>query len=828
VEKRRSNLSWEEIRKGFYSTGNAPDVLPARTRLVDEEILEAYSEFLAGAFGENLALLAVGGYGRRELFPYSDIDLLFLVEQPPQEGVRKEALSRFLREIWDSGLRLSHSVRTVADCCEIHDGNIELSVSLLDMRHLAGSSALYQKLEARFPKFIAGQKDEISKQLLRLTRARHAKFHETIYHLEPNIKETPGALRDLHLIDWLGKLRPAGAGDIREDLDAARQFIFTLRCFLHYESRRDNNALTFDAQEQICDQPFIAEKDPAQFMRQYFRHARGVYGEALRAIERAEGPGGGLLASFRDWRSRLSNADFTVSRERIFLRSPQQLDADPLLVIRLFTFVARHGIRPSLDTERRVAGHLPALISYYASPRALWPALQELLSLPHAALALRLMLDNGVLKAIVSEWERIECLVVRDFYHRYTVDEHSLMAIQSLLYLSEDPDPARKKFALLFEEVELRSVLLFALLLHDIGKGSGREHVEESLELAWQIMDRIQVPVEHRQLVHFLIDKHLELSSVTASRDLDDPGTAEYLAHKIGTVERLKMLTLLTYADISAVNPGAMTPWRLDQLWRVYLITHQELTRELDSERIGGDPELGVEIPLDPELRTFLEGFPTRYLRTHTLDEIQQHAALARRSRAYGVAVELVRSGGVYRLDLVSRDRPFLFASLAGALSSFGMNILKAEAFANREGHVLDTFTFSDPHRTLELNPVESDRLQVMVQRVALGKVEVRELLQNRPKPSPPSRRSKVSASVSFDGSASQSATLVEIVAEDRPGLLYDLASVLSTNGCNIEVVLIDTEAHKALDVFYVTTGGRKLSAEEQDTLRQNMLQICT
>jgi [protein-PII] uridylyltransferase len=586
--------------------------------------------------------------------------------------------------------------------------------------------------------------------------------------------------------------------------------------------------LTFDAQEEICDQPFIAEKDPAQWMRQYFRHARAIHSDALRAIERAEGPGGGLMASFRDWRSRLSNADFTVSRERVYLKAPQQLETDPLLVLRLFTFVARHGIRLALDTERRVVEHLPALAAYYASPRSLWPALQELLALPHATLALRLMLDTGVLKALIPEWERIECLVVRDFYHRYTVDEHSLIAIQNLLYLPEDADPARKRFALLLEEVELRSVLFFALLLHDIGKGSGGGHVEESLKLAWQIMDRIQVPVEHRQMVHLLIDKHLELSSVIASRDLDDPATAEYLAHKIGTVERLKMLTLLTYADISAVNPGAMTPWRLDQLWRVYLVTHHELNRELDSERITGKPELGTGTPLDPGTAAFLEGFPTRYLRTHSLEEIKQHADLERRSRTVGVALDLIRQQAVYRMDLVSRDRPFLFASLAGALSSFGMNILKAEAFSNRQGLVLDTFTFSDPHRTLELNPVEAERLQMVVQRVALGRVEVRELLQNRPKPAPLSRRSKVNASVSFNGSASQSATLIEIIAEDRPGLLYDLASALSTNGCNIEVVLIDTEAHKALDVFYVTAGGRKLSAEEQNALRQSMLEICT
>ncbi len=820
-------MSWEEIRDAFHANGDASIVLAYRTRLVDEEILETYSEFLAPAFGEKLALLAVGGYGRRELFPYSDIDLLLLVEQPPEEGARKEALARFLRELWDSGLRISHSVRTVAECAELHDNNIELSISLLDRRHLGGSATLYEKLEGRFPKFLAAQRVELIRQLLALTRSRHAKFNETIYHLEPNVKDTPGALRDLHLIDWLAKLRPAGEAQSFEDLESARQFMFSLRCFLHYEARRDNNALTFDAQEEICDHPFIPERDPARWMRRYFRHARAIYNEALRAIERAEGPAAGLLASFRDWRSRLSNADFTVSRERVFLKAPQQLETDPSLAVRLFIFIARHGVRPALDTERRTCDHLPAIIEHYSTPRSLWPSLDELLSLPYAGLALRAMLDTGVLKAIIPEWERIECLVVRDFYHRYTVDEHSLISIRNLLELNGSDDPRRKRAAVLLEEVEHRSVLFFALLLHDIGKGGGDGHVEASLKLAWQIMDRIQVPVDHRQTVHFLIGKHLELSSIMNARDLDDPATAEYLAHTVGTVERLKMLTLLTYADISAVNPTAMTPWRLEQLWRVYYITHQELTRELDTERITTEMALEGEQPLEPRIAAFLEGFPTRYLRTHSLDQIKAHAEIEGRSRQTGVAVELTRQEGAYRLDLVSRDRPFLFASLAGALSSFGMNILKAEAFANRQGVVLDTFTFADPHRTLELNPSEADRLRVVLQRVALGRVEVRALLQNRPKPTPLSRRTKVQPSVSFDAKASTSSTLIEIVAEDRPGLLYDLASALSTKGCNIEVVLIDTEANKAMDVFYVTAGGAKLSADQQATLRESMLQIC-
>ncbi len=313
----------------------------------------------------------------------------------------------------------------------------------------------------------------------------------------------------------------------------------------------------------------------------------------------------------------------------------------------------------------------------------------------------------------------------------------------------------------------------------------------------------------------FLIGRHLELSAVLQSRDVFDPQTIRDVAHRVETVERLKALTLLTYADISAVNPIVMTPWRAEQLLHLYLMVYNELTRELDAERIEALPSG------PPERVQFLEGFPTRYLRTHSDAEIDEHMAMKERSRERGVAVDIRRLESAWQLTLVARDRPGLFASVAGTLSSFGINILKAEAFSNRRGLVLDTFTFADPLRNLDLNATEADRLRSIVDRVIAGKADVRELLKNRPKPAPPSRRARIPARVTFNSEASNSATLIEIVAEDRPGLLYDLASAISLHGGNIEVVLIDTEAHKAMDVFYVTAEGKKLEAAKQQLLAE-------
>ena len=478
-------------------------------------------------------------------------------------------------------------------------------------------------------------------------------------------------------------------------------------------------------------------------------------------------------------------------------------------VLELFEFVARHGVLPSFEAEQQIQDRLPRLRGHFgelqpATP--LWPAVARILGLPYSPRAVRAMHDCGVLGAVFPELDGIECLVVRDFYHRYTVDEHTLVAMQNLL-------EAGGQYKDLRGEIREPAALMFALLFHDSGKGAvGEGHVDVGLRLAHSAAGRIRIPAPERDFVAFLIRRHLLLSTVMQSRDVFDPQTLHDLAQQVETVERLKALTLITYADISAVNPSAMTPWRAEQLWQLYLMVYGQLNRELESERIE---QVSSE---------FLRGLPKRYLRTHTPEEIEEHIALEERSRgpkATGVAVDVKRREAAWQLTLVAADHPGLFAAAAGCISSFGMNIVKAEAFSNRQEVVLDTFTFEDPHRTLDLNPSEVDRLRSVAERAIAGKLNVRDLLCNRPKKPLPSRKAGIAPRISFDGAASQSATLVEIVAEDRPGLLYDLASAISATGANIEVVLIDTQAHKAIDVFYVTAGGKKLDEAQQTALEE-------
>ena len=739
----------------------------------------------------DITVVAVGGYGRSELFPYSDVDLLLLTGALPTPAQR-EPISEMLRQLWDAKLRISQSVHTPQECCEIQEGNLELTISLLDRRLLCGDPARFEQLQKLFPKFLNSERNNIIGHLGRMTRGRHAKYGDTIYHLEPNVKEHPGGLRDLHVIHWLQQLKTFET----EPLDEPRAYLFDLRSRLHEHFGRDNNVLNFEAQEWISD-------DPGRWMRGYYRNAREIFRSLGRALEASEPVSAGLLSNFRDWRARLSNSEFTVSREKVLLRTPPLLETDPGIVMRLMQFIARHQLPLARDTEVRLAKVGPI--------ECRWPDLKALLSLPRCVNAIRAMSDLGLLQRILPEWSRIDCLVVRDFYHRYTVDEHTLVTLQMIEELKNFKDTAHLRFSSLLSEIDRPALLRLALVLHDIGKGSGEDHATKSVVIGREAMARWGVPQEEQDVVLFLVERHIELSSVMTSRDLGDASTARKIVERTGTIERLKLLTLLTYADISAVNPTAMTPWRLEQLWQTYLVGHAEFTRELESDRIHAPEKTSVETA------AFLEGLPTRYQKTHTPEQIAAHVEFARQ----GNAVQVARAGASYEATIVARDRPFLLVAISGALASFGMNILKAEAFTNSLGQTLDSFVFEDPHRTLELNPDELDRLKDTLLRAVLGKVDVAALMQKRRRTAV---KKPIQPSVSFTNDVSDTSTLIEIVAEDRPGLMYDLTCAISSAGANIEVVLLDTEAHRALDVFYVTADGGKLSEERMEHLKAELI----
>lgn len=531
-------------------------------------------------------------------------------------------------------------------------------------------------------------------------------------------------------------------------------------------------------------------------------------------------------------------------RGRIFVRRPTAFADDPLLILRLFELMARHGLSLSRETEKLVRSEIGSASTQGIRPAQIWHHFTRILIQPHAAEALRTMHRLGLLTELFPEFAAIDSIVMRDFYHRYTVDEHSFMTIENLHRLRRDKSKTprketsgaghtwERKFGEILSELEQPEVLYFTLLFHDVGKGMPEfeNHVDGSLAALERIQERLKIPEHAWEAIQFLVASHLEMSEASQRRDVFDPETVRRFAEVVGTTERLKMLCLLTYTDICSVNPEALTPWKAELLWQLYAATANHLTRSVDDERLRITEESAEELEkvlavlgaqtAPEDLRTFLEGFPRRYAVTHSPDQIAAHFEMARRLIREPIAVEIDQRHSHFDLTVVTADRPYLFASITGTLAAWGMNIVKADAFSNAAGMVLDTFTFVDIHRTLELNPSEIDRLKQNLIDVLKGKLQTEKLLGGRDraeKASPP--KIEVATRVRFDMESSSHSTLLELVAQDRPGLLYDVSSVLADQGCNIEIALIDTEGLRAIDVFYLTCRGGKLDPATQEAV---------
>lgn len=843
---------FSRVRCAFDADGDGLAASIARSQLVDRVTLELYQAHLSGysETSNDLCVAALGGYGRQELFPHSDIDLLFLSADNVTLAQYREPIGDFVRSLWDLGLRASQTCRTLDECSVLHRDNMEFNVALVDLRYIAGPAALFSELrDVKIPRLLGKEGKTLLTDLIKMTRLRHAKYSNTIFHLEPNIKEVPGSFRDFHVARWLRMIselessqRWAPSEDLfpqryRDVADEAFRFLSATRCFLHYHHERDDNRLSYELQEKAAQKGIgisIGQKlGAADWMRAYFRHARTVNRLASDIIEEVQPGRLALYNLYRDWRSRVSNLDFSAVRGEIFLRLPPEA-RDISYLMRLFEFVARHGLELSHEAERWAEQALAAGLGRQDYPD-FWQHFCRILGLQHAIEALRAMHRLGWLEEFFPEFRVIDALVVRDFYHRYTVDEHSLLTIQDLYALRSTEIEWEKKFAEILSEIEDPSLLVFSLLFHDVGKGMPVEHhTDGSLRAVDQIFERLHVKKEDRKMVRFLIGNHLEMSMAFQRRDIFDSETIRHLKEIVGSPERLKMLCLLTYADIKSVNPEALTPWKAEMLWTLYVATSNALSRSLDTDRILP----GQKMPADnrtsscdsteklPEpARKFLEGFPKRYLRTHTPEELETHYCMAESLPDGPVQSTLQDHKHYWELTVLTRDRPRLFASLTGVLASWGMNIVAAEAFANHEGTILDTFRFVDLFHTLDLNPVEQGNLRQTIHDVLTGQKSLEDLMRGRIRAQGPSRSTlKVPTRIRFDDASSGHSTLLELSTQDRPGLLYQISSLLSDHACNIEVAIVDTQGHKAIDVFYLTVSGKKLTPSKQQNIEDALL----
>ena len=774
-----------------------------------------------------VAVFAVGGYGRRHVCLHSDVDVL-VVFGGPIGATDEQFLRGFLHPLWDHGLDVSHQIRELDDFARLDTSNPTFLPALVDARPVAGSPGLLG-LVAAFADATAARLF-IVESLSRLIDERHAAFNDTRYQLEPDVKEAPGALRDLTALRTIARVTqpalldrlPAG----RATLEEAEDFLLRVRSILHLDAHRNQNVLDHEMQEKVAQILRYPGATPRQrverLMSEYFRHARSV-SRALEWTRRmAPLPAGRNLVRSRDGVRFVDSAEARTRPESWLQVFQAAIDSGSPVADDAIGLIQDHIHLCVAEDFCRAAGDRAALLAFL-KPR---PGLYAQLSQMH---------DCGLLGGIFPEFAAISCRVVRDFYHKYTVDEHTLLAIRNLERLAAPCTPGRERFAALLADLRAPELLVVSLLFHDVGKWREEEHASESVRMARQVLERLQLQAEDGELVEFLIENHLRMSVAAFKRDTEDPEMVRQFAELVGIEERLKMLCLLTLVDIGAVSPETLTPWREELLWRLYVDTYNQLTLGYGDEVIDRTQKdlsaLMSRRPLHlPEsaIRQFVEGLPRRYLRLFRPEAVFQHVQLARDIQPDHVHAALERNGPTWEVTVVTLDKPFLFSNICGVLSSLGMDILRGQAMTNPNGLVLDHFEFADRERFLELNADGRAHFLRALEAVVSGELDVTTRLRAREQ-SVLHHRSGIprfAPVIHCDNSSSRRYTIVEIIANDAVGLLHRISRVISRHGCAVDLVLIGTEGETAIDVFHITAGGAKLTATGQTELTTELTRL--
>ena len=778
--------------------------------------------FDAPPTAQPVAILALGGYGRRHLTLHSDVDLLVLFEGPIGADEAR-FLRGFLHPLWDLPLVVGHQVRELADFARLETDNPEFLLALLDARRVVGDPALHSRFAAAFhrPETHASILD----LLQRLIDERHAKFNGTLYQLEPDTKDAPGALRDLLAARTIARLTDPGLLDRgpadSARLDDAEDFLLRVRSVVHLERKRNQNVLSHELQETAAHTLGYAgepQRRVERLMSDYFRHARIVSRSLEWARKTAPIPVGMNLVRSNDG-IRFVDAPRAAREPHTWIHAFQAaIDHGTAVADEALALIQQHVDRYAAEDFFPTEHEQHALLHFLAPRPGLYARLSE-------------MHDRGLLGRIFPEFQGIFSRVVRDFYHKYTVDEHTLLTIRNLERLTEPSTPSRQRFAGLLADLAAPELLVLSLLFHDVGKWRDEDHAVESVRLAQQMFDRLALPAESRAIIEFLIGNHLRMSIVAFRRDTEDPDIVKAFADLVGIEERLKMLCLLTLVDVEAVSLETLTPWREELLWRLYVDTYNHLTLGYGDERIQHD-QSGVADLLagrpaelsESEIRRFLEGLPRRYLQLFAREAIYQHVRLSRDITPDHVHAALEHRGATWELTVVTLDKPFLFSNICGVLSSFGMDILRGHAMTNPNGLVLDIFQFTDEDQYLALNADGRERFLEVLEETVSGRVDVTARLHARAHSVLHDGRVRRFAPVIHaDTHSSRRYTILDIIASNAIGLLHGISRVISRHGCNVDLVLISTEGAKAIDVFHITADGAKLPAVAEAALTSDL-----
>ena len=835
----------EVIRQGHREGASGEAVVAQVTAMTDLLVQKLYRSICRDIWPgqprplDQIALVALGGYGRGELNPYSDIDLMFLHNGRDPQRV-EDIANKVLYFLWDMRLDVGYSVRTPDDCVEMAQADSTVRTALLDARLVIGNRHLFRQFEkVLISQIVTKGSDSFIRNKVEERRKRLEKYGSSIYILEPNLKEGEGGLRDLHTALWIAKIRYKVTdprelivkGIISEEeyqaYHQALSYLWRIRNELHYRAGRKNDQLTFESQINLAS--FFGYEDRGkslaveQFMQDYYRHATRVEHLASSIITRCSFRDEGPMKFLGYFTRRPIGEGFYVLKGELIIPDESVIARDPARLMKLFEYAQKQGVKLNIKVKELVRKNLHLVNDRFRRSREVNQSFFNILnSRKGVPETLRLMHHLEFLIHYIPEFERTYCKVQHDLYHIYTLDIHSLFAVEELVRLWEgghrDDLPLLTRLA---GEVENRTVISLAVLFHDIGKGEGSRHAERGADMMPTISRRMGLSRQESEQLEFLVRRHLDMAHIAQRRDLNDEKMIIEFARRMGTTDNLKKLYLLTYADIRAVGPDVWTGWKGMLLQELYDKTFQVLERgnfrlEASGERTK-TVKKKVAALLEDELpatavRQELKAMTTRHLLSNPPEHLAAHVRLLHELGSQTPLImkvvheQLDQDKGYSNFTICTFDHPGLFARITGVMAANGMNILGAQLHTGSNGKVLDILKVNSPKGFIITDENRWQRLRHDMEQVLSGVVNVKSLVERQlqqpsfmegVKPRFPTR-------VEIDNEISEEYTVIDIFTHDTVGLLYRIASTLTELGLYIDVSKISTKVDQAADVFYV------------------------
>lgn len=815
---------------------------------------------------ERIAVVAVGGYGRGTLAPGSDVDLLFLFPHK-QTAWGESVVEAMLYPLWDLKLKVGHSVRSVDDCIREARADMTIRTALLEARFLCGDRALFEEMKRRFgAEVVEGTAQEFTEAKLAERETRVARAGASRYLVEPNVKDGKGGLRDLNTLFWIAKyayrvedpedLVAAGLFDRKEMqmFQRSEEFLWRVRCWMHFITGRAEERLSFDLQRQVTNAIGYAGRSgqaPVErFMKAYFLVAKDV-GDltaiVCAALEaRHEKPRATLTRLLGSFTARkrvraLGHPDFTLKGQRLAVVDDDAFERDPVNLLRLYEIASRDDLAIHPDTSRLVTQSLKLVTAQLRNdPEANKIFLEILTARRSPEVVLRRMNESGLLGRFIPDFGRIVAMMQFNMYHHYTVDEHLIRSIGVLAEIDAGQLETEHPLAnSIISTISNRRALYVALFLHDIAKGRPEDHSLAGARIARKLGPRLGLTEAQTETAAWLVEHHLDMSTVAQSRDLGDPKTIESFAATVQSLERLKLLLILTIADIKAVGPGVWNGWKGQLLRTLYYETeivlaggHSVIERRARVEHKQDALKERLGDWSAAERDAYLARHYPAYWIKVDLPRQEKHARFLRRAESEGrstaTMVETDQFRGITELTILAPDHPRLLAIVTGACAAAGGNIADAQIFTTTDGLVLDTISVSRAFERDDDELRRAERIAAAIERALKGEIKIADLVAQRRAPPPRGQTFQVAPEVIIDNVLSSRHTVLEVSGLDRPGLLYDLTTAIGKLNLNIASAHIATFGEKAVDVFYVTdlTNAKITGTARQLAIRKALLEV--